>query len=82
MACQKKSVVFRFVTEFKKEPWRGYGGSVGLVFSQLEKENYKEPFGPASRQFDGSGSFGNGGAMRIVPAALYCYNMEKSKLLV
>ncbi len=40
-----------------KEKWRGYGGNVVTVFCALDEEEFKEPFGPASRQFDGQVHF-------------------------
>jgi len=61
----------RFVKEFFLEPNRGYGGNVISVFESLRRENYEYPYGPAERQFDGKGSYGNGGAMRISPGALF-----------
>ena len=72
----------RFVYEYNKEPARGYGASVGQVFRALKDEAYADPHGPASRHFGGTGSYGNGGAMRIAPAALYGYNLNDQQLNV
>ena len=72
----------RFVSEYFAEPERGYGGSVGAVFRKLEQSDCSGPFGPAADQFDGQGSYGNGGAMRISPAALYGYNLDEDDLSV
>lgn len=58
---------------FLEEPNRGYGQAVKFVFKQLLDTNYSDPYGPASKQFDGQGSYGNGAAMRIVPVAIYSY---------
>jgi hypothetical protein len=44
------------------------------VFKKLKKANCEDPFGPASEQFNGSGSYGNGAAMRVHPLGLYCYD--------
>jgi poly(ADP-ribose) glycohydrolase ARH3 len=63
-----------FVKEYFSEPNRGYGQSVVDVFSKLRKSKFDDIYKPASEQFSGSGSFGNGGAMRIAPIALYFYN--------
>ncbi|XP_069140131.1 ADP-ribosylhydrolase ARH3-like isoform X2 [Argopecten irradians] len=63
----------RFSEEYFKNPYRGYGGSVTAVFKKLQETEYKDPFGPAKQQFEGQGSFGNGGAMRIAPASLFGY---------
>ena len=56
----------RFVKEYFQEPNRGYGASVAEVFKKLRK-NDSDPFQPASEQFNGSGSYGNGAAMRVHP---------------
>ena len=70
------------MSEYFAEPERGYGGSVGAVFRKLEESDCSDPFGPAADQFDGQGSYGNGGAMRIAPAALYGYNLSEEELNV
>ncbi|XP_046342813.2 ADP-ribosylhydrolase ARH3-like isoform X2 [Haliotis rufescens] len=67
-----KDMAKRFTDEFHLEPNRGYGGSVGAVFAALRKDDPDDVFEPARKQFDGQGSYGNGGAMRIAPAALGC----------
>lgn len=64
----------RFVQEYSNEPWRGYGRNVVTVFDKLERSNFQDLYGPSNEQFDGNGSFGNGGAMRIVPMALFCHS--------
>lgn len=43
------------------------------VFHALKKGNFEDPFGPAKSQFEGTGSYGNGGAMRVAPVALFCH---------
>lgn len=71
-------VCFRFVREFFNDPRRGYGSNVIDVFYKLRGQKFKDPFGPAKEQFDGSGSLGNGGAMRVAPIALfYCNNYDE-----
>ncbi|XP_062559584.1 ADP-ribosylhydrolase ARH3-like isoform X2 [Armigeres subalbatus] len=70
-----------FVLEYFKDPRRGYGAAVGDVFDKLRKTKLADPVGPAAAQFGGSGSFGNGAAMRVAPIALYCVKREKSQLL-
>ena len=53
------------------EPNRGYGGGVIDVFKKLRgQEEFSEPLQPAREQFDGTGSYGNGAAMRVHPVAL------------
>ena len=64
----------RFVKEYYNEPERGYGANVCDVFKKLKKTDCIEPFKPASEQFNGSGSYGNGAAMRVHPVGLFCYN--------
>ncbi|KAJ8316997.1 hypothetical protein KUTeg_004901 [Tegillarca granosa] len=71
----------RFVDEYFAEPHRGYGASVGVVFQSLKECDCLDLYGPASRQFDGSGSYGNGGAMRISPLALYGYKYNDQEKL-
>ncbi|XP_046552646.1 ADP-ribose glycohydrolase ARH3-like [Haliotis rubra] len=75
-----KDMAKRFADEFRHEPDRGYGGSVGAVFIALRLNNPEDVFEPARKQFDGQGSFGNGGAMRIAPAALGCMKDGFEKL--
>jgi poly(ADP-ribose) glycohydrolase ARH3 len=58
-----------FSANFKREPWRGYASGPPNVFSMVEELGiaYAEA---AQRLFGGSGSFGNGSAMRVVPVGL------------
>ncbi|XP_060530838.1 ADP-ribosylhydrolase ARH3-like [Cylas formicarius] len=63
-----------FVTEFFADPDRKYGANVREVFKELRDTNYEDLYGPAKRQFSGSGSYGNGGAMRIAPIALFFHD--------
>ena len=63
-----------FVKEFYKNPRRGYGGGVIDVFRKLRDSRCKEPLRPAREQFNGNGSYGNGGAMRVAPIALFYHN--------
>ncbi|XP_019754450.1 ADP-ribosylhydrolase ARH3 isoform X1 [Dendroctonus ponderosae] len=60
-----------FVNEFFKQPGRGYGQNVVEVFEKLKDTKYKDVFKPATEQFNGSGSYGNGGAMRMAPIPLF-----------
>lgn len=72
----------RFTEEYYRQPGRGYGANVVNVFRMLRETDYSDVFRPASEQFGGSGSYGNGGAMRIVPAALFGYRHQKDALQV
>lgn len=72
----EKDLARRFVTEFYSDRRRShtYGQHVVDVFEKLRAQKYAEPFKPASEQFNGSGSYGNGGAMRVAPVALFCHS--------
>jgi len=67
-----KAIAKNFSSEYFKEPWRGYGGSVVEVFDKLRASNCEDHFKPAGEQFEGSGSYGNGAGMRAHPIALAC----------
>lgn len=73
-AVDFKHMACLFVKEYYKEPKRGYGANVVEVFDKLRRNKFEDIYKPASEQFGGSGSYGNGGAMRIVPIALYFHN--------
>ncbi|EDV25415.1 expressed hypothetical protein [Trichoplax adhaerens] len=64
----------RFAEEYFNDQSRFYGGHVPDVFYKLQMSNYTDPEGPANQQFDGSGSYGNGSAMRVTPVALFTHN--------
>lgn len=83
--CDKPAVDFKcmarlFVKEYFSEPNRGYGANVVEVFQKLRNNKFSDIYKPAKEQFGGSGSYGNGAAMRIAPIALYFYNDEKAML--
>lgn len=59
-----------FRENYHKEPWRGYGESVRYIFSLVENEGIGY-IDAALRLHGGTGSYGNGAAMRVVPVALY-----------
>ncbi|KAJ8919096.1 hypothetical protein NQ315_012081 [Exocentrus adspersus] len=71
-----------FVTEYFNEPKRGYGENVIEVFRKLKNTKFEDVYKPAREQFFGSGSYGNGGAMRIAPVSLYFYNQYHSMVEV
>ncbi|XP_038046778.1 ADP-ribose glycohydrolase ARH3-like [Patiria miniata] len=60
----------RFSEEYAREPGRGYGANVIDILPALGDPNTEDIYAPAKTQFDGSGSYGNGGAMRIAPVGL------------
>lgn len=51
------------------------------MFAKLRESKYEDPFGPAKAQFNGAGSYGNGGAMRIAPAGVFGYSMNDTQRL-
>lgn len=57
---------------YRAEPWRGYGPEPGHVFDLLDAG---VPWEQAARRLhDGKGSWGNGAAMRVAPAALLSFD--------
>ncbi|KAK3885731.1 hypothetical protein Pcinc_010069 [Petrolisthes cinctipes] len=71
----------RFVKEFYAEPRRGYGSNVVDVFAALRISKFEDVYGPAAWQFGGSGSYGNGGAMRVAPVALFYHPAPDQKVV-
>lgn len=56
---------------FSAEPWRGYGDGPPEVFGKLERG---VPWDQAATSlFGGTGSYGNGAAMRVAPIALFAH---------
>ncbi len=62
-----------FRRNFYLEPWRGYACGPPRVFAMVDsmEVSYAEA---AQRLFSGSGSFGNGAAMRIAPLGLFYHD--------
>lgn len=60
----------RFSKEYSASPGRGYGSGVIHVLKKLASPQLSDVYQPARNQFNGRGSFGNGGAMRASPFAL------------
>ncbi len=65
-----------FRSNFLREPWRGYASGPPAVFSMVSDLgiSYTEA---ASRLFRGTGSFGNGAAMRIGPVGAFYYDSPR-----
>ena len=56
---------------FEQEPWRGYGSGPPRVFGLMRQG---VPWDQAAGSlFGGTGSYGNGGAMRVAPVALFAF---------
>lgn len=77
----QKDLAVDFVREYFKEPSRGYGGGVIDLFHKLRRSKFEDILTPAKNQFNGTGSYGNGAAMRISPVALFCYNKSEDFLI-
>ncbi|KAG8225774.1 hypothetical protein J437_LFUL005733 [Ladona fulva] len=75
-----KDLAKRFVKEYFNQPRRGYGANVVEVFAKLRATKCEDPFAPAKEQFGGSGSYGNGGAMRIAPIPLFFRGLDTKAL--
>jgi poly(ADP-ribose) glycohydrolase ARH3 len=61
---------------YAAEPWRGYGMGAPVVFGHLERG---VPWDRAATSlFGGAGSFGNGGAMRVAPVALFAGDIRET----
>ncbi|CAL8094245.1 unnamed protein product [Calicophoron daubneyi] len=72
-------VIKEFTTAyFTDGDGRFYGRSVQALFQQWKDSGYDDPYRLAASQFGGSGSYANGGAMRISPASLYMLNQPDS----
>lgn len=69
------------VRAYYANPKRGYGRAVAEVFAKLRKGQCENPLQPAREQFDGAGSVGNGGAMRVAPIALFYHNKTKDTVV-
>ncbi|XP_053854632.1 ADP-ribosylhydrolase ARH3 [Vidua macroura] len=69
----------RFAEEYKKEPNRGYGMAVVNVFKKLLSPKCNDVFEPARAQFNGKGSYGNGGAMRVAAIPLVYSDVQDVK---
>jgi poly(ADP-ribose) glycohydrolase ARH3 len=76
--CEKTDVPHlgeTFRKNYAREPWRGYGAGPPRVFRLIE-EGYS--FTQAAQMlFNGTGSYGNGAAMRITPLGLTFFSSQK-----
>ncbi|XP_008118879.1 ADP-ribosylhydrolase ARH3 [Anolis carolinensis] len=69
----------RFAEEYKRDPDRGYGAGVITVFKKLLSSKCRDVFEPAREQFNGKGSYGNGGAMRVAGIPLAYSSIQDVK---
>ena len=61
----------RFMENYSREPYRGYGPGPPQVFSLIKAG---EAWDKAAEKLYGGGSFGNGSAMRIAPVGVLYYD--------
>lgn len=61
----------RFVDNYAREPWRGYGPGPPRVFRLIAQG---QPWDQASAHVYPGGSYGNGAAMRVAPVGLLFWN--------
>ena len=68
-----------FAKEFDAEQDRGYGGgAMGILRAWCAREpNKANVYKEAGLMFNGSGSYGNGAAMRVAPVALFAKDLEQ-----
>jgi poly(ADP-ribose) glycohydrolase ARH3 len=66
----------RFMENYRREPYRGYGPGPPRVFRLIERG---EAWDKAAEKLYGGGSFGNGSAMRVAPVGLF-YDDDPSRL--
>ena len=65
-----------FSQNFKREPWRGYASGPPTIFNMVQGLGI--PYTEAARRlFGGTGSLGNGAAMRIAPVGLFFHNSSE-----
>ena len=68
-AIDPERLAARFAARYRQEPWRGYGaGAHRLLESLLRGEPWQRA---ATSLFGGTGSYGNGAAMRVAPLGAY-----------
>ncbi|XP_055335834.1 ADP-ribosylhydrolase ARH3-like [Paramacrobiotus metropolitanus] len=70
-----------FADKYDAEPTKKHMyAAVKIIFSVWQDTNFTgDIFAPARKQFNGQGSFGNGGGMRIASVPLFCGNqLEKT----
>jgi poly(ADP-ribose) glycohydrolase ARH3 len=65
-----------FSQNYAREPWRGYASGPPTVFSMVERSKMSY-LDVAGALFGGSGSFGNGAAMRIAPVGLFFHDSDR-----
>ncbi len=67
----------RFINNFEREPWRGYGPGPPSIFKKIRSG---VQWDQAALYIYPGGSYGNGSAMRVAPLALFFYQ-NRDKLI-
>lgn len=79
----QRNLAQNFADEYFKEPFRGYSNRSAVIFKKLKENKCKDLTKPARERFLGAGSYGNGGAMRVAPIALYYWkNLSDMSVMV
>jgi len=66
---EQASLAYMFARRYRREPWRGYGAGAGALLRSIDAgADWRET---AASMFGGTGSMGNGGAMRVAPLGAY-----------
>ncbi len=73
-AIEERSLGDTFARNYREEPWRGYAVGPPSLFKRVEEGG--SYIAEAQTLFGGTGSFGNGAAMRIVPLGLYYHQSD------
>ena len=75
----KINMATKFKESYKKEPCRGYGGGVVSIFMKWDAREITDEnvYVPSQQQFNNSGSYGNGAAMRVSPVALFSNSVDQ-----
>ena len=68
-----KHMTERFIDNYSKEPWRGYGPGPPQIFSLIKSGM---AWDEAAGHIYPGGSFGNGAAMRVAPVGLFFWNQS------
>lgn len=58
----------QFVKRYELQPWRGYGTGMKRLLGRYGGSDWRES---TTKLFSGTGSFGNGAAMRVAPVGIY-----------
>lgn len=72
-AVDQDALAHRFGERYQSQPSRGYGAGTHDILSEIAAGNNWRTV--ASAVFNGTGSKGNGGAMRVAPIGAYFYDV-------